>query len=87
MTTRSFGATSGRAFLVLIIAAAILGGIGDAYGAMLGAVVIGVTTELGAVWLNPGYKTAVALLILLAVLLVRPQGIRAEFARVREMQA
>lgn len=87
MSTFSFTATSGRAFLVLIIAAAILGGIGDAYGAMLGALVIGVATELGAVWLNPGYKTAVALVILIVVLLFRPQGIRAEFSRVREVQA
>lgn len=86
MSAFSFTASSGRSFLILIIAAAILGGIGDAYGAMLGALVIGIATELGAVWLNPGYKTAVALLILIAVLLFRPQGIRSEYARVREVQ-
>jgi branched-subunit amino acid ABC-type transport system permease component len=83
LSTSTFSAMSGRTFIVLVIAAAVLGGIGDAVGAMLGAMVIGLSTELGAIWLDPSYKTAIALLFLLAVLVWRPQGIRAEFARVR----
>jgi branched-chain amino acid transport system permease protein/neutral amino acid transport system permease protein len=83
LSTSTFSAMSGRTFIVLVIAAAVLGGIGDALGAMLGAMVIGLSTELGAIWLDPSYKTAIALLFLLAVLVWRPQGIRAEFARVR----
>lgn len=83
LSTLGFSATSGRTFVVLIIAAAVLGGVGDAYGAMLGALVIGIATELAAIWINPGYKMAVALIILLGMLMFRPQGIRSEYARVR----
>ncbi|MEV7648217.1 branched-chain amino acid ABC transporter permease [Arthrobacter sp. NPDC089319] len=87
VSTSTFSATSGRSFVVLVIAAAILGGIGDAYGAMLGALVIGISTELGAIWFDSTFKLAIALAILILVLLVRPQGIRAEFAREREVSA
>lgn len=87
LTAASFSATSGRTFIVLVLAAAVLGGIGDAYGAMLGALVIGISTEVAAVWLDPSFKLAVALLVLLAVLLWRPQGIRSEFVHTRELQA
>jgi branched-chain amino acid transport system permease protein/neutral amino acid transport system permease protein len=82
----SFSATSGRTFIVLVIAAAVLGGIGDAYGAMLGALVLGLATELTAVWLDPTFKIAVALVVLIGVLMVRPQGIRAEFSTGRALQ-
>lgn len=82
----SFSATSGRTFIVLVIAAAVLGGIGDAYGAMLGALVLGLATELTAVWLDPSFKIAIALLVLLGVLMLRPQGIRAEFSAGRALQ-
>ena len=53
----------------------ILGGIGSPYGAMLGALVVGVAMEVSAVFLPSEYKTAIALIILILVLLFRPQGI------------
>lgn len=86
LISSSFAAHTGRTFIVLVIAAAVLGGIGDAYGAMLGALVLGLATEITAVWLDPSFKIAIALLVLLAVLMVRPQGIRAEFASGRALQ-
>ena len=86
LTSSSFAAASGRTFIVLVIAAAVLGGIGDAYGAMFGALVLGVTTEITAIWLDPSFKIAVALMVLLVVLMARPQGIRAEFATGRTLQ-
>lgn len=86
MISSSFSATSGRTFIVLVIAAAVLGGIGDAYGAMLGALVLGLATELTAVWLDPTFKIAIALVVLIGVLMVRPQGIRAEFSTGRALQ-
>ena len=86
MISSSFSATSGRTFIVLVIAAAVLGGIGDAYGAMLGALVLGLTTELTAVWLDPSFKIAIALVVLIGVLMARPQGIRAEFSSGRALQ-
>ncbi|MDY6996016.1 MAG: branched-chain amino acid ABC transporter permease [Actinomycetota bacterium] len=86
LISSSFSATSGRTFIVLVIAAAVLGGIGDAYGAMLGALVLGLTTEWTAVWLDPSFKTAIALIVLIGVLMLRPQGIRAEFSTTRALQ-
>ncbi|CAN3130583.1 Branched-chain amino acid ABC transporter permease [Mycobacterium sp. smrl_JER01] len=82
----TFSATSGRTFIVLVIAAAVLGGVGDAYGAMLGALVLGLATELTAVWLDPSFKIAIALVVLIGVLMARPQGIRAEFSAGRALQ-
>ncbi|MDA8034196.1 MAG: branched-chain amino acid ABC transporter permease [Actinomycetota bacterium] len=71
----SFGATSTDLFLVLLLAAVFVGGPGEAYGAMLGALVIGLATEVSASVIQPDYKTVVAALILLGMLAVRPTGI------------
>lgn len=87
MNTLSFNASTGGDVLVMIIAAAILGGVGDAYGAMLGALVIGLATELTAALFSPAYKDAVAFVILVLMLLLRPQGIRAVLAGQREVVA
>ena len=75
MNTTSFTAGTGAGFLLVIAAAAILGGIGRPYGAMAGALVIGVSTEISAAYINPSYKDVVAFGILVVVLLIRPQGI------------
>jgi branched-chain amino acid transport system permease protein/neutral amino acid transport system permease protein len=71
----SFNPTSTDVFLVLILAAVFLGGPGNAYGAMLGALVIGLATEVSAVYIPADYKYAVAIVILLAMLAVRPTGL------------
>jgi len=71
----SFGATSADLFLVLILAAVYLGGPGQPYGAMVGAVVIGVVTEVSAVFITSDYKYAAAFIILLVILAVRPRGL------------
>ena len=75
INTGSFGATSTDLFLVLILAAVFLGGPGQPYGAMLGAAVIGISTEVSAAYINPSYKDVIAFAILLAVLAFRPTGI------------
>jgi neutral amino acid transport system permease protein len=63
-------------FLILpLFAAAILGGIGNPYGAIAGALVIGIAQEVSTYWLRAEYKLAVALAIMVLVLLFRPQGI------------
>jgi branched-chain amino acid transport system permease protein/neutral amino acid transport system permease protein len=61
--------------LLPIFAATILGGIGSPYGAMAGACIIGLTEELSTVFIPTEYKTAVSLLLLVLVLLVRPRGL------------
>jgi branched-subunit amino acid ABC-type transport system permease component len=71
----TFGPFLGNTFLLVTFAAAIVGGVGRVYGAMLGALVIGVVTELSGSYFSAGYKQVAALAILTVVLLVRPSGI------------
>lgn len=75
ITTVSFDFTLGGLFLIPMIAAAILGGIGQPYGAMLGALIVGVASEVFAAVSNPNYKDVVAFAILIVVLLIRPSGL------------
>jgi len=65
----------GWAFLIPFFAATILGGIGNPYGALVGGMVIGVAQQVSTGFFNPAYKPAVAFVILIIVLLFRPQGI------------
>jgi branched-chain amino acid transport system permease protein/neutral amino acid transport system permease protein len=71
----SFTPTSTDIFLVLILAAVFLGGPGQAYGAMLGALVIGLATEVSAAFIPADYKYVIAFVILLVMLGVRPTGL------------
>jgi branched-chain amino acid transport system permease protein/neutral amino acid transport system permease protein len=71
----SFDATATDLFLVLILAAVFLGGPGQAYGAMLGAVVIGLATEISAAFIPADYKYVIAFVALLVMLGVRPTGL------------
>jgi len=87
LNTATFSDVTGSNFLVPVIAAAILGGIGQPYGAMLGALTIGVASELAASVISPSYKDVVAFAILIVVLLVRPQGILSEVASAKEVAA
>jgi len=75
MNSGTFGATSTDLFLVLILAAVFLGGPGEPYGAMLGALVIGLATEMSAAVIVSDYKDVIAFVILLAMLAVRPTGL------------
>jgi branched-chain amino acid transport system permease protein/neutral amino acid transport system permease protein len=74
----SFDATSTDLFLVLILAAVFLGGPGQPYGAMLGAVIIGLATEVSAVFIPADYKYVIAFVALLVMLGVRPTGLLGE---------
>ena len=65
----------GWKFLIPLFAAVILGGIGNPYGALVGAFVIGVSSEVSTQWINPSYKPAVAFALMIAVLMVRPRGL------------
>jgi branched-chain amino acid transport system permease protein/neutral amino acid transport system permease protein len=71
----SFDPTATDVFLVLILAAVFLGGPGQAYGAMLGAAVIGIATEVSAAFIPGDYKYVVAFVVLLLMLGVRPTGL------------
>jgi branched-chain amino acid transport system permease protein/neutral amino acid transport system permease protein len=75
MDTGVFVATSAQLYIVLLLAAMFLGGPGEPYGAMLGAITIGVATEVSAAFINPEYKEVIAFLVLLGMLTFRPYGI------------
>jgi neutral amino acid transport system permease protein len=66
---------NGTQLLLLMFAGVILGGLGTAYGAMVGGLVVGLATEVSTVWLNAELKYVWALAALIVVLLFRPQGI------------
>jgi neutral amino acid transport system permease protein len=72
----------GFRLLLLIFSAVILGGLGTAFGAMLGGFVIGVLVEMSTLWLPVEFKVAVGLAILIVMLLVRPQGLLGSRERV-----
>lgn len=63
-------------FLLLpIFAAVVLGGIGNAYGALIGGITLGLVQEWSTMLIRPTYKEAIGFLVLILVLLVRPEGI------------
>ncbi len=63
-------------FLILpMFASVILGGIGNPYGAIAAALIIGITQEVSTPWLGSQYKQGVGLFIMILVLLLRPKGL------------
>ena len=67
--------TTGFSELFIIFGAVILGGIGRPYGAMLGALIVGVLTEVAGAYVNAAYKTSIAFGVVILLLLFRPQGL------------
>jgi branched-chain amino acid transport system permease protein len=65
----------GFTLLLLMFAAVVVGGLGTAFGVMAGGLVIGVVSEVSTYWFSTEFKLVFALGALIAVLLVRPQGI------------
>lgn len=65
----------GFKILLLIFAAVVLGGLGTAFGAMLGGFVVGLAVEISTFWISTELKNAVALAVLVIMLLWRPQGL------------
>jgi branched-chain amino acid transport system permease protein len=61
--------------LLPLFAAVILGTIGNAYGALLGALTIGIVWQVSTAFLDPAYGPGVAFMVMILVLLFRPQGI------------
>jgi branched-subunit amino acid ABC-type transport system permease component len=83
LSLSSVSYTMGDTFLMEIIAAAVLGGVGQVYGAMLGALVIGVLLEESAIVLGGAYAPISAFAVLILVLLIRPTGIMAGAAKAK----
>ena len=73
--TGSLTPNTGFYLLLPLFAAVVLGGIGNAYGALAGGLVIGLTQEWSTLVVESQWKVAVSFLVLIIVLIVRPQGI------------
>ena len=65
----------GTQMLLLIFAAITLGGLGTAFGALLGSLIVGLVVEVSTLWIPSDLKYAGALVVLILILLVRPQGL------------
>ncbi len=76
--TNNISPIMGRDLVLPIFAATIVGGIGSIYGAVLGGFIVGLAANMALLILPSGYSPAVPFLIILAVLLVRPNGLFGE---------
>ena len=72
----------GTQILLLIFAAVVLGGLGTAFGALLGALIVGILIETSGLLIPADLKYVAALVVLIVVLLVRPQGLLGRKQRV-----
>lgn len=65
----------GAQILLLVFAAVTLGGLGTAFGALVGSIIVGVLVEVSSLWIPADLKYVGALVVLIVILLFRPQGI------------
>jgi neutral amino acid transport system permease protein len=65
----------GSGILLLLFAAVTLGGLGTAFGALVGSIIVGLLVELSSLWIPADLKYVAALVVLIIILLFRPQGI------------
>jgi branched-chain amino acid transport system permease protein/neutral amino acid transport system permease protein len=75
ISIRTFQSSTGTSFLVVILAAAVLGGVGNPYGAMLGALIVGLSTDISAAYVGSNYSEVIAFAILVFFLVLRPTGL------------
>ncbi|MCB1006273.1 MAG: branched-chain amino acid ABC transporter permease [Acidimicrobiales bacterium] len=72
----------GFRLLLLMFAGVTLGGLGTAYGALVGSLIVGIFVQVSTLWVPVELKNVGALVILILILLVRPQGILGQTERV-----
>jgi branched-chain amino acid transport system permease protein/neutral amino acid transport system permease protein len=75
LAQQSFSVGSDAPYFVLVTAAAFVGGAGKPYGALLGALVIGLATQISALWIQPELSPIVGFLALVVTVMFRPGGI------------
>lgn len=80
--TQGFDYQLGFKILLLVFAAVVLGGLGTAWGAIVGALVIGLFVEVSTLFIPAELKFVGALVVLIVVLLIRPQGLLGKAQRV-----
>jgi branched-subunit amino acid ABC-type transport system permease component len=62
-------------YVVTVFAAAILGGLGNPFGAVVGALTVGVVEETSTLVIPPNYRQVVSFMVIALLLLLRPQGL------------
>ncbi|WP_320670478.1 branched-chain amino acid ABC transporter permease [Patulibacter defluvii] len=82
MAANSFTPEFGFRLLLSLFAAVILGGIGNAYGALVGGLLIGLVQEWSTLLVDANWKIAIGFAVLILMLIVRPQGIFGTAGRV-----
>lgn len=65
----------GSSYLIPVFSAAILGGLGSPLGAFVGALLIGLVSEMATLWIPPNYRIGIPLCVIAAILIFRPQGL------------
>ncbi len=65
----------GWQILLLIFAAVVLGGLGTAYGALVGSIIVGLLVEISTLWIPSDLKYVGPFVVLIIVLMIRPQGL------------
>jgi neutral amino acid transport system permease protein len=71
----------GFLLLLSLFAATVLGGIGSAYGALAGGLVLGLVEEWSTLFVDPRWKLAIGFAVLIATLIVRPNGLFGQAVR------
>lgn len=72
----------GNELLLLIFAAVIVGGIGTAYGSLVGSLIVGLFVYMSTLWIAPELRNLSAMVVLIVVLMVRPQGLFGQKERI-----
>lgn len=72
----------GQQMLLLMFAGVTLGGLGTAYGALVGSLIVGVFIQMSTLFISTELKNVGALVILILILLIRPQGVLGQKERV-----
>jgi len=61
--------------ILIIMAAAILGGLGSIYGVMVGAILLGLAMDIGVIIIPSAYRPAIAFAVIIIMLIIKPRGI------------
>ena len=80
--TESIGWEMGFRTLLLMFAGVTLGGLGTAYGALFGSIIVGLFIQMSSLVIPTDMKNVGALVMLVVILLVRPQGLRGRKDRI-----
>lgn len=72
----------GFGLLLLMFAAVVVGGLGTAYGPLVGGLIIGISSQVSTYWISTKYRLAVSLVALILAVLLRPQGILGKKERI-----